>query len=249
MIEAKNISKSFNNVQVLKDISATFEKGKNNLIIGQSGSGKTVLMKSLVGLLDVDQGEVYYNQENFLKMDFKQQKKIRKEIGMLFQGGALFDSMNVEDNVMFPLTIFTDWSYNKRLDRVNFCLERVNLKDVNRLFPAELSGGMKKRVAIARAISMNPQYLFCDEPNSGLDPRTSVMIDELIDELTKDLNMTTIINTHDMNSVLSMGDQIIFIDKGSIAWKGDKNEILHANNKTINDFVYVTEMAKRLKEH
>lgn len=249
MIEAKNISKSFNNVQVLKDISATFEKGKNNLIIGQSGSGKTVLMKSLVGLLDVDQGDVFYNDKNFLKMDFKHQKEIRKEIGMLFQGGALFDSMNVEANVMFPLTMFTNWNYGKRLDRVNFCLERVNLKDVNRLFPAELSGGMKKRVAIARAISMNPKYLFCDEPNSGLDPRTSVMIDDLIDELTKDLNMTTIINTHDMNSVLSMGDQIIFIDKGSIAWKGDKDEILHTNNKTINDFVYVTEMAKRLKEH
>ena len=247
MIKAENISKSFQGKEVLRDVSASFEKGKNNLIIGQSGSGKTVLMKCIVGLLEVDKGVVYYDDRNFSKMSFKQRKALRTEIGMLFQGGALFDSMSVEENVMFPLTMFTKWSYKERLDRVNFCLERVNLENVNHLYPAELSGGMQKRVAIARAISMNPKYLFCDEPNSGLDPRSSVMIDDLIDELTRDFQMTTIINTHDMNSVLSMGDQIIFINQGEIAWKGNKDEILSTDNKTINDFVYVTEMAKRLK--
>lgn len=247
MIEAKNISKSFEGEQVLKDISATFEKGKSNLIIGQSGSGKTVLMKSLVGLLSVDQGTVLYNERDFFKMNFQQKKEVRREIGMLFQGGALFDSMNVEENVMFPLTMFTNWTFKEKLDRVDFCLERVNLNNVNKLLPSELSGGMKKRVAIARAISMQPKYLFCDEPNSGLDPKTSVLIDELIIEITRDLNTTTIINTHDMNSVLSMGDQIIFIKEGAIAWKGNKDQILHTNNEAINEFVYVTEMAKRLK--
>ncbi|MGM0612428.1 MAG: ABC transporter ATP-binding protein [Bacteroidota bacterium] len=247
MIKAENISKSFQETTVLNDVSATFEKGQNNLIIGQSGSGKTVMMKCIVGLLEVDKGMIFYDDRNFNKMSFKQRKELRKEIGMLFQGGALFDSMNVEENVMFPLTMFTNWTYKERQDRVNFCLERVNLNNVNHLYPDELSGGMQKRVAIARAISMNPKYLFCDEPNSGLDPRTSVMIDDLIDELTRDFEMTTIINTHDMNSVLSMGDQILFINKGEIAWKGSKDEILTTNNKTINDFVYVTEMAKRLK--
>ncbi|MCF8217980.1 MAG: ATP-binding cassette domain-containing protein [Bacteroidales bacterium] len=247
MIKAENISKSFQGTNVLNDVSATFKKGQNNLIIGQSGSGKTVMMKCIVGLLEVDKGNIFYDDRNFNKMSFKQRKELRREIGMLFQGGALFDSMNVEENVMFPLTMFTKWTYKERQDRVNFCLERVNLNNVNHLYPDELSGGMQKRVAIARAISMNPKYLFCDEPNSGLDPRTSVMIDELIDELTRDFEMTTIINTHDMNSVLSMGDQIIFINKGEIAWKGNKDEILTTNNKTINDFVYVTEMAKRLK--
>lgn len=248
MIEVKDISKSFEDTLVLQDISATFEKGKNNLIIGQSGSGKTVLMKCILGLVEVDKGEVYYDKRNFSKMSFQERKRLRQRIGMLFQGGALFDSMTVEENIMFPLTMFTKWSYDERLKRVNFCLERVNMTGINKLFPAEISGGMNKRVAIARAIAMNPEYLFCDEPNSGLDPRTSVLIDELINELTKDLNMTTIINTHDMNSVLSMGDQIIFVDKGSIAWQGNKDEILHTKNKVINDFVYVTEMAKRLKE-
>ena len=247
MIKAENISKSFQGTNVLNDVSATFKKGQNNLIIGQSGSGKTVMMKCIVGLLEVDKGNIFYDDRNFNKMSFKQRKELRREIGMLFQGGALFDSMNVEENVMFPLTMFTKWTYKERQDRVNFCLERVNLNNVNHLYPDELSGGMQKRVAIARAISMNPKYLFCDEPNSGLDPRTSVMIDDLIDELTRDFEMTTIINTHDMNSVLSMGDQILFINKGEIAWKGSKDEILTTNNKTINDFVYVTEMAKRLK--
>ncbi len=248
MIKAEHISKSFHGHHVLDDITAIFEKGKNNLIIGQSGSGKTVLMKCLVGLLEVDKGAVYYDDRNISQMDLRQRKSIRKELGMLFQGGALFDSMTVEQNVMFPLTMFTKDSLKERLKQVNYCLERVNLKNVNKLYPAEVSGGMQKRVAIARAIAMNPKYLFCDEPNSGLDPRTSVVIDDLIDELTKDLNMTTIVNTHDMNSVLSIGDQILFIDKGKIAWRGTKDEILDTDSKTINDFVYVTEMARRLKD-
>ena len=247
MIRAENISKSFSEKEVLKGINFIFEKGKTNLIIGQSGSGKTVLMKCLVGLFETTKGSVFYDDRNFSAMSTDQRKEIRKEIGMLFQGAALFDSMTVEENVMFPLNMFTKQSVEEKLQRVNFCLERVNLENVNNLLPSEISGGMKKRVAIARAIVMNPKYLFCDEPNSGLDPKTAIVIDNLISEITKEYDITTVINTHDMNSVIEIGDKIAFIYKGDLWWKGDKNEILHTTNKEINDFVYATELTKRLK--
>lgn len=248
MIKAVNISKSFGDTEVLHDISANFEEGKCNLIIGQSGSGKTVFMKCLVGLHKPTKGDVFYNDRNFSAMGIEEQKIIRQEIGMLFQGGALFDSMTVEENVMFPLNMFTKQTQEEKIKRVNFCLERVNLKDVNQLFPDEISGGMKKRVAIARAISMNPRFLFCDEPNSGLDPKTAILIDKLISEITKEFNITTIINTHDMNSVMEIGDNIVFIYKGKLWWEGNNQEILHSDNKEINDFVYATELTKRLKQ-
>jgi phospholipid/cholesterol/gamma-HCH transport system ATP-binding protein len=248
MIKAINISKSFGDTEVLHDINATFEEGKCNLIIGQSGSGKTVFMKCLVGLHKPTKGDVFYNDRNFSAMGVEEQKIIRQEIGMLFQGGALFDSMTVEENVMFPLNMFTKQTQEEKIKRVNFCLERVNLKDVNQLFPDEISGGMKKRVAIARAISMNPRFLFCDEPNSGLDPKTAILIDKLIYEITKEFNITTIINTHDMNSVMEIGDNIVFIYKGKLWWEGNNQEILHSDNKEINDFVYATELTKRLKQ-
>jgi phospholipid/cholesterol/gamma-HCH transport system ATP-binding protein len=248
MVKAVNISKSFGDTEVLHDISANFEEGKCNLIIGQSGSGKTVFMKCLVGLHKPTKGDVYYNDRNFSAMGVEEQKIIRQEIGMLFQGGALFDSMTVEENVMFPLNMFTKQTQEEKIKRVNFCLERVNLKDVNQLFPDEISGGMKKRVAIARAISMNPRFLFCDEPNSGLDPKTAILIDKLIYEITKEFNITTIINTHDMNSVMEIGDNIVFIYKGKLWWEGNNQEILHSDNKEINDFVYATELTKRLKQ-
>jgi len=219
-----------------------------NLIIGPSGSGKTVLMKCLVGLLEVDSGQILYDDRQFTGMAFKDRKIIRQEIGMMFQGGALFDSMDVEENVMFPLTMFTNRSMEEKRDRVNFCLKRVNLENVNKLFPAELSGGMKKRVAIARAISMNPSYLFCDEPNSGLDPKTSILIDNLISEITQEYQMTTVINTHDMNSVIEIGDKIAFIYSGKLWWVGDKHEILDTNNQELNNFVYATELTRRLKK-
>lgn len=247
MIEAIDIYKSFGNKEVLKDISVKFDVGKTNLIIGQSGSGKTVLMKCLVGLYDVDKGRVEYDQRNISTMTFKQKKEIRKELGMLFQGAALFDSMNVEQNVMFPLDMFTSQSYEEKLDRVNFCLKRVDLENVNNLLPSELSGGMKKRVAIARAISLNPKYLFCDEPNSGLDPQTAELIDNLISEITEEFQMTTIVNTHDMNSVLNIGDNIAFIYKGNLWWQGNKHEILKTDNTELNHFVFSTELTKRLK--
>ncbi len=247
MIRAENISKSFNEKEVLKGINFIFEKGKTNLIIGQSGSGKTVLMKCIVGLFETTKGSVFYDDRNFSAMSTDQRKEIRKEIGMLFQGAALFDSMTVEENVMFPLNMFTKQPIEEKLQRVNFCLERVNLENVNNLLPSEISGGMKKRVAIARAIVMNPKYLFCDEPNSGLDPKTAIVIDNLISEITKEYDITTVINTHDMNSVIEIGDKIAFIYKGDLWWKGDKNEILHTTNKEINDFVYATELTKRLK--
>ena len=248
MIEAVNISKSFGDHQVLKNISVQFEKGKTNLIIGQSGSGKTVLMKCLVGLHEVDEGSILFDERNFSDMNFIQRKSIRKEIGMLFQGGALFDSMTVEENVMFPLTMYTDQTMEEKRERVNFCLEWVNLENSNKLFPAELSGGMVKRVAIARAISMNPQYLFCDEPNSGLDPHTAGVIDELIQRLTYEFQMTTVVNTHDMNSVIKIGDRVNYIYKGELWWKGDKHQILYTENKELNDFVFDTELTKKLKE-
>ena len=248
MIKAVNISKSFGDTEVLHDINANFEEGKCNLIIGQSGSGKTVFMKCLVGLHKPTKGDVFYNDRNFSAMGVEEQKIIRQEIGMLFQGGALFDSMTVEENVMFPLNMFTKQTQEEKIKRVNFCLERVNLKDVNQLYPDEISGGMKKRVAIARAISMNPRFLFCDEPNSGLDPKTAILIDKLIYEITKEFNITTIINTHDMNSVMEIGDNIVFIYKGKLWWEGNNQEILHSDNKEINDFVYATELTKRLKQ-
>ncbi len=247
MIEAHNISKSFGENQVLKDISVKFEKGKTNLIIGQSGSGKTVLMKCLIGLHEVDEGHIFFDERDFSKMSFKERKNVRKELGMLFQGGALFDSLTVEENVMFPLTMFTNQSMEEKKERVNFCLNWVNLENANKLLPSELSGGMVKRVAIARAISMNPKYLFCDEPNSGLDPHTAGVIDDLIQSLTEEFQMTTVVNTHDMNSVIKIGDTISFIYKGELWWEGDKEHILNTNNKELNDFVFATELTKRLK--
>lgn len=248
MIQAYNIFKSFGDHVVLKDVSASFDKGKTNLIIGKSGSGKTVFMKCLAGLFDVDQGKIMYDDINATDIHEKEKKKLRRDIGMLFQGGALFDSLTVEENVMFPLTMFTKKSLKEKLDRVNFCLEHVNLEDANKLFPAELSGGMTKRVAIARAIALNPKYLFCDEPNSGLDPNTADLIDDLITSLTKEFNMTTIINTHDMNSVLKMGDKITFLYKGELWWEGDKDQILTTENKELNDFVFSMELTQRLKK-
>ena len=248
MIQALNISKSFGDNQVLKDITVKFEKGKANLIIGQSGSGKTVLMKCLVGLYEVDEGHIYFDERDFSAMSFKERKKIRQEIGMLFQGGALFDSLNVEDNIMFPLTMFTNQSLEEKIERVNFCLKWVNLENANKLYPAELSGGMTKRVAIARAISLNPEYLFCDEPNSGLDPHTSGVIDDLISRITEEFQITTIVNTHDMNSVIKIGDTISFIYKGQLWWEGDKTQILDTDNKELNEFVFDTELTKRLKK-
>jgi phospholipid/cholesterol/gamma-HCH transport system ATP-binding protein len=247
MIEARTINKTFGEHHVLKDVSCSFEKGKTNLIIGQSGSGKTVLMKCLVGLFEVDSGMVVYDDRNFTTMNFDQRKILRKELGMLFQGGALFDSMNVEENVMFPLNMFTKQSLGEKRDRVNFVLNRVNLENVNNLMPSELSGGMRKRVAIARAISMNPKYLFCDEPNSGLDPHTSGIIDHLIQEITEEYDIITIVNTHDMNSVLSIGDSVAYIYQGELWWKGDKETILHTGNPELNEFVFGTELTSRLK--
>jgi len=248
MIRAENISKSFAGRRVLTDISAIFEPGKTNLIIGKSGSGKTVFLKCLVGLLDVDEGEIYYDDVAFTRLDFRGKKELRQQMGMLFQGSALFDSMSVEENVRFPLDMFTNMSYQEKLDRVNFCLDRVNIVDSNRLYPSELSGGMKKRVAIARAIVLKPRFLFCDEPNSGLDPKTSIVIDELIREITVELNMTTIINTHDMNSVMENGEKIIFIEEGEKCWEGNKNEILRSDCSKLNDFVFANSLARQLKD-
>ena len=247
MIEVKNISKRFDKKQVLEDISCVFEKGKINLIIGQSGSGKTVLMKCAVCLFEVDKGSVFFDGRNFSDLTFVERKPIRQDIGLVFQGGALFDSLNVEQNVMFPLNMFTNQSFKEKLDRVNFCLQRVNLDKVNKLYPSEISGGMKKRVAIARAISMNPKYLFCDEPNSGLDPQTGIVIDNLIQEITEEFQTTTIINTHDMNSVSEIGEKIVFIYQGKKWWEGTFDELLSADNKELNDFVFATKVMKKLK--
>lgn len=249
MIKIENISKSFGNNLVLDDISATFERGKTNLIIGQSGSGKTVLTKICIGLFEPDSGIVTFDNRPFSNTKEKKRIDIRKEMGVLFQGGALFDSMNVEQNVMFPLNMFTDMSYEEKLERVNLCLDRVDLKGKNHLTTAELSGGMMKRVAIARAISNSPKYLFCDEPNSGLDPITSEIIDELISEITAEYDMTTIINTHDINSVLKIGQTINFIYKGKLWWTGDNKTIISTDNKELNDFLFSTELTKRIKNN
>lgn len=247
MIQVKNISKSFSGVEILKDISFEFEKGKTNLIIGKSGSGKSVLTKCIVGLFEPDIGEVYYNDRNFLKLKSKEKKEVRKEMGMLFQGSALFDSFSVEENVAFPLRMFTKMTNAEIYERVNFCLNRVDIVNKNSLYPSELSGGMQKRVAIARAISMQPKYLFCDEPNSGLDPVTAILIDELIKEITVEYQMTTVVITHDMNSVLEIGDNILFIDNGVKKWQGNKDEILNAKVKELYDFVYVSKFLKKMK--
>ena len=247
MIELKNVSKSFGDNNVLKNISTFFDKGKTNLIIGQSGSGKTVLLKSLIGLHDIDEGKIFYGNTEFSKLSVKEKKPIRTEIGMVFQGGALFDSSTVEENIMFPLDMFTKKSYKEKLERVNFCLNKVNLEKINHLYPAEISGGMQKRVSIARAISLNPKYLFCDEPNSGLDPKTAIVIDKLIRELTVEFDMTTVINTHDMNSVIEIGDKILYIHKGNKWWEGNKNEILTTDNKELNDFVFASELMNKFK--
>jgi phospholipid/cholesterol/gamma-HCH transport system ATP-binding protein len=247
MIEGKNISKSFGDRLVIENISVTMEKGQTNLIIGQSGMGKTVLLKCLVGLLKADEGQVFYDDRAFSKMSFNEMKEIRQEIGMLFQGGALFDSLTVEQNVMFPISMFTKQTPEEKLDRANFCLSRVNLQNVNKLYPSELSGGMKKRVAIARAISMNPRYLFCDEPNSGLDPQTAHLIDELIKEITLEYDMTTVVVTHDMNSVLEIGEKIYFLYQGKLWWEGTKYDILNTDNPELQDFVFTSELTKRLR--
>ncbi|HUX97538.1 MAG TPA: ATP-binding cassette domain-containing protein [Bacteroidales bacterium] len=248
MISIKNLNKSFLDKTVLTDITVDFKPGITNLIIGQSGSGKTVLLKSIVGLHNIDSGEIWYEDTLFNKLNFAEKKRIRSEIGMLFQGSALFDSLTVEQNVRFPLDMFTENSYKEKTDRVNFCLNRVNIINANSLFPDELSGGMKKRVAIARAIALNPKYLFCDEPNSGLDPLTAILIDDLIHELTKEYSMTTIINTHDMNSVIEIGEKILFISDGRKCWEGNKNEVLNSDCKPLNDFVFANSLAKKIKE-
>jgi phospholipid/cholesterol/gamma-HCH transport system ATP-binding protein len=248
MIEVKNINKTFGDNEVLKDINATFHKGKVNMIIGQSGQGKSVLAKCIVGLHDVNSGQIMYDDRDFCNMNRSEKKEIHKEIGMLFQGAALFDSLTVQENVMFPLTMFTKMSKAEMLERVNFCLDRVNLTGRNKLFPSECSGGMQKRVAIARAIAMNPKYLFCDEPNSGLDPKTSIVIDNLIREITYEYNITTIVITHDMNSVIEIGDNILFIHQGKNWWQGDRNSIITTDNPEINDFVYASEFMKEIKE-
>lgn len=247
MIEVRNLNKSFNGQLVLKNVSVSFEPGKTNLIIGRSGSGKTVLLKSIVGLHEIDSGEIWYDKILFNKLDFTGKKEIRKQMGMLFQGSALFDSLTVEQNVRFPLDMFTEKNIDEKRDRVNFCLNRVNILNSNNLYPAELSGGMKKRVAIARAISLNPQYLFCDEPNSGLDPLTAILIDDLIKEITEEFKMTTIVNTHDMNSVMKIGEKIVFISEGVKLWEGNKNNILDSDCETLNDFVFANALAKQLK--
>ena len=248
MIEVKNIQKGFGEKIVINDVSAVFQTGKCNLIIGTSGSGKTVLMKCLVGLFEPDSGEISYDGQSFSSMSEEHRKELRQRIGMLFQGSALFDSMTVEQNVMFPLDMFTKSGYAEKLKRVNEVLDRVNLKDANKKFPAEISGGMKKRVGIARAIVLNPKYLFCDEPNSGLDPQTSLLIDKLIKEITTEYNITTVVNTHDMNSVMEIGDNIIYMYQGLKEWEGSNKEIIFSKNQRLNDFIFASEFLQEAKE-
>jgi len=247
MIIVENISKSFYGEKVLHDISVSFEPGKTNLIIGKSGSGKTVLIKSIIGLHVVDEGRILYSNRDFVTMNHNEQRSLRKEMGMLFQGSALFDSLTVEENIRFPLDMFSSMSENEKLDRVNFCLCRVNLENVNNLYPAELSGGMQKRVAIARAIVLNPKYLFCDEPNSGLDPKTAIVIDKLISDITHEYNITTIVNTHDMNSVMEIGEKVVFIHEGKKCWEGNSKLILSSDDEALNDFIFASNFAKRMK--
>ncbi len=248
MIEIKNLKKSFGDKTILHDINSVMQTGKCNLIIGTSGSGKTVLMKCIVGLFVPDKGEILYNKENMVTMDKQSRKVLRQQIGMLFQGSALFDSMTVEQNVMFPLDMFSDLKYKERKKRVNEVLEKVNLKDANKKFPAEISGGMKKRVGIARAIVLNPKYLFCDEPNSGLDPQTSLLIDKLIKQITEEYNITTVINTHDMNSVMEIGDHILFMIEGRNQWEGSNKDIIFSKDKKLNDFIFASEFLQDAKE-
>ncbi|WP_462375814.1 ABC transporter ATP-binding protein [Segatella buccae] len=248
MIEVKHLTKSFGDKTVLNDINVKFETGKTNLIIGQSGSGKTVLMKNLVGLLDPTEGEVLYDGRNFLQMSKKEKVRMRREMGMIFQNAALFDSQTVLENVMFPLDMFSTMNLRERTKRAQECLDRVNLIDAQQKFPGEISGGMQKRVAIARAIVMNPKYLFCDEPNSGLDPKTSLVIDDLLSGITKEFGMTTIINTHDMNSVMGIGENICFIYKGRKEWQGTKDDVMNSTNEKLNDLVFASDLFRKVKE-
>ena len=248
MIEVKSIYKSFEGQEVLKDINALFENGKTNLIIGKSGAGKTVLLKCIVGLFTPDRGTITYDGRDMLSLGKKERLLMRQEIGMLFQNAALFDSMSVLENVMFPLDMFSTMTYNERLQRARVCLDRVNLSGAHNKSPEELSGGMQKRAAIARAIAMNPRYLFCDEPNSGLDPQTSLVIDELIHGITCEFGITTIVNTHDMNSVMNIGDNILFLADGKLCWEGNKSEILNTDNKTLNDFLFSSEILRHVRD-
>ena len=248
MIEIKNVSKSFGDKQILKDISAVMETGKTNLIIGTSGSGKTVLQKCMVGLFEVDGGEIIFDGKNLTQMAQEDRKELRQQIGMLFQGSALFDSMTVEQNIKFPLDMFTKWNYQKKIERVNDVLARVELEGTNKRFPSEISGGMKKRVGIARAIVLKPKYLFCDEPNSGLDPQTSMVIDKLIHEITIENNMTTIINTHDMNSVMEIGENILYLYHGVKEWEGNNKEIIFNKNQKLNEFIFASEFLRDAKD-
>ncbi|WP_446773887.1 ABC transporter ATP-binding protein [Macellibacteroides fermentans] len=249
MIEVKNIIKSFEGRAVLNNISAVFETGKTNLIIGRSGSGKTVMIKSIIGLIKPDSGQILYDNRDFTSMNKNELHEVRREMGMLFQGSALFDSMTVLENIMFPLEMFSKESKKEKLARAQFCLERVNLTDAGNLFPSEISGGMMKRAAIARAIALKPKYLFCDEPNSGLDPKTSLLIDDLIHSITIEFKMTTVINTHDMNSVMNIGDNIIFIKEGVKEWEGNKDQVINSTNNALNDFVFASDLFKKVKEN
>ncbi len=248
MIKIQNLCKSFDEVEVLRDITLSFEPGISNLVIGASGSGKTVLLKSLVGLHEIDSGSILYDGRDFSKMNFRERKEIRKEIGMVFQSGALFDSSTVVENVMYPMDMFTQMSPEEKLERANFCLSRVNIVNANHKFPSEISGGMRKRVAIARAIALNPKYLFCDEPNSGLDPKTAILIDNLIQELTQEYQMTTIINTHDMNSVMEIGEKVVFIHQGKAWWEGSHQDIFETQNKELESFVFASKFQVHINQ-
>lgn len=248
MIEVKNVSKYFGEKQVLKNITTQFDEGKVNLIIGRSGSGKTVMMKCLVGLHTPDEGEIVYNDRVFRKLSEKEKRELRADMGMVFQGSALFDSMTIEENVRFPLDMLKDMEYGEKMERVNFCLKRVDLENTNKLYPDELSGGMKKRAAIARAIACNPKYLFCDEPNSGLDPKTSLIIDDLIFDITHEFGITTVVNTHDLNSVITIGETISYIYEGNLAWVGNMNNVLTSDNKLLNEFIYAQPLTQRIRK-